>query len=140
MPRPARPKVTFARVRLLVSDFRRSWRFYHEVLGLEPVTGHGEPPYGEFRAASGAMVSLFDRKLMASAVGLKPGRYRPEAIGRSLLTFETDDVDRFAAMLRRRRVPIVAGLADRPVWGERTVHFRDPDGYLIEVYSPRPSG
>ena len=122
-------------MRVLVNDFRRSWRFYRDVLGLRPVRGHGQPPYGEFATRSGAMVSLFERKRMAEAIGLGPGRYDREVTGRSLITFEVPNVDRFAARLRRRKIPLVAGPTDRPEWRLRTIHLQDPDGYLVEVYN-----
>ncbi len=135
MPPRRAPKVEFSRTRLLVKDFDRSWRFYRDVLGLTPVPGHGQPPYGEFRPAAGAMVSLFERKEMAKAVGLGTGRYNPRFTGRSALILETADVDAFARWLKRKKVRILAGPADRPVWGLRTVHLQDPDGYLIELFS-----
>ncbi len=129
----------FARVRLLVKEFDRSWRFYRDILGLTPAAGHGHPPYGEFVWKGRPFVALFDRSLMANAVGLKPGRYPPSSVGRSALIFEVKDVDGVAKRLRQRRVKLLQGPTDRPVWGIRTAHLRDPDGYLIEIYSePSP--
>jgi catechol 2,3-dioxygenase-like lactoylglutathione lyase family enzyme len=127
--------IQFARVRLLVKDFDKSWRFYRDVLGLTPARGHGQPPYGEFVWGKDAIVSLFDRKLMALAVGLHPGRYSRASVGRSLLNFEVKDVDALAKRLRRRGVRLLRGPTDRPDWSLRTIHLRDPDGYLIEIYS-----
>jgi lactoylglutathione lyase len=75
---------------------------------------------------------------MASAVGLKPGRYVAGYTGRSLIAFEVQDVDAFARQLRRKKVRLLMGPTDRPVWHLRTIHLRDPDGYLIEVYSNQP--
>ena len=143
MPAKRTPTLEFSRTRLLVADFDRSWRFYRDVLGLVPVRGHGPPPYGEFRSPGGAMVSIFDRKLMAEAVGLEPGKYVPKYTGRSALIFEAPDVDAVARQLKRKKVRVVAGPTDRPVWRIRTLHLRDPDGYLIEIFSgmksPPPS-
>ena len=89
------------------------------------------------------MISIFERPRMAKAVGLAPGRYDPRSTGRSALILEADDVDEVARVLRRRKVRLLRGPTDRPEWGLRTIHFRDPDGYLIEVFSglkrpPRP--
>jgi lactoylglutathione lyase len=125
----------FARIRLLVKDFETSWRFYRDVLGLTPVKGHGSPPYGEFVWEGQAIVAIFDRKLMAEAVGLAPGRYPAKNMGRSSLIFEVTDVDAVAKRLRARGVRLLKGPTDRPVWELRTIHLRDPDGYLIEIYS-----
>ncbi|MGD0250759.1 MAG: VOC family protein [Thermoplasmata archaeon] len=125
----------FSRVRILVRDFPTSWRFYRDVLGLTPVQGHGEGPYGEFLTGRQAIVSLFDRKLMESAVGTpvdlpKKGHASPVAV-----VFEVPSVDRTARRLRGRRVRVVQGPTDRPDWGLRTIHLLDPDGNLIEIYS-----
>ncbi len=129
----------FAYTRILVSDFARSWRFYRDTLGLVPVKGHGAPPYGEFRSDSGAQVALFDRAFMADSLGLHPGRYNAKFTGRSLVVFSTRDLDAFARRLRRRRVRLLRGPTDRPAWMLRTIHLRDPDGYLLEVFSRLPS-
>ena len=71
---------------------------------------------------------------MAKAVAFPATRYDPHLTDRSAIIFETSDVDRFAQRLRRRRIPLLAGPTDRTEWGIRTVHLRDPDGNLIEVY------
>ena len=128
-------RLQFYGVRLLVKDFARSWRFYRDVLGLTPQKGHGKPPYGEFVEKHRSVVSLFDRKLMAHAVGLRPGRYSAAAVGRAALVFEVKDVDSVAQRLVRRKVRLLRGPADRTDWRLRTIHLRDPDGYLIEIYS-----
>jgi lactoylglutathione lyase len=134
--RPASIELEFSQVRLLVRDFRKSFHFYRDRLGLTPGSGHGEPPYGEFEWNGRPLLALFDRKLMASAVGLKPGRYSEKNVGRSAVVFAVKDVDQVAARLRRRKVRLLGNPADRPEWRLRTIHLRDPDGYLIEIYSP----
>ena len=121
-----------------MSNFEKSWHFYRDRLGLVPVKGHGEPPYGEFEWDGHARLALFDRRLMASAVGLAAGRCSVRNTGRSAIIFEVKDVDRTARELRRRKVRLLKGATDHPEWGLRTVHLRDPDGYLIEVYSRLP--
>jgi len=136
MPARASDPLRFSHVRLLVKDFARSWKFYRDVLGLTPVKGHGSPPYGEFQASVGAVLSLFERSRMAEAVGLAPGRYPAGAVGRSAVIFEVKDVDAAARRLRGRGVRLLCGPTDRPAWQLRTIHLRDPDGYLIELYSP----
>jgi lactoylglutathione lyase len=128
----------FARVRLLVKDFDKSWRFYRDVLGLTPVTGHGHPPYGEFVWNDRAILSIFDREEMAKAVGGSVGRPSRAGAGHSALIFEVKDVDRAAARIRRQGIKLLRGPTDRPDWHLRTIHLRDPDGCLIEIYSEAP--
>ena len=136
---PSKPDpLQFGNVRLLVKDFKRSWRFYRDVLGLTPAKGHGEPPYGEFVWRGRTVVGVFDRKLMAEAVGLRPGAYPTQNVGRSALIFEVKDVDAVAVRLRRRGARLLCAPTDRPAWRIRTLHVRDPDGYLVEVYSRLP--
>jgi lactoylglutathione lyase len=125
----------FYSVRILVHDFDKSWRFYRDLLGLTAVKGHGSGPYGEFVSKGRVVVSIYDRKLMAKAVGLEPGRYPRGCVGKSALIFEVKDVDAVAARLRRRGVRLLRGPTDRPHWMLRTVHLRDPDGYLVEIFT-----
>jgi len=125
----------FARTRILVKDFKKSWHFYRDKLGLTPAKGHGSPPYGEFLTNDRPIVSLFDRTSMATAVGLKPGTYSRGNTGRSTVIFEVKDVDAVAKRLRQRGVRLLRGPTDRPDWVLRTIHLQDPDGYLIEIYS-----
>lgn len=126
----------FYGVRLLVKNFDKSWRFYRDILGLVPLKGHGRPPYGGFVSRNRGVLAIFDRALMAKAVGLAPGRYPPGCVGKSSVIFEVKNVDAVAARLRRRGVRLLKDLTDRPEWGLRTIHLRDPDGYLVEIYSP----
>jgi len=125
-------------VRLLVRDFAKSWHFYRDRLGLTPNKGHGAPPYGEFVSGGRAVLGLFERKRMARAVGLAPGRYSTRNVGRSAIILSVHDVDRFAKVLKQRRVRLLKGPTNHPDWGLRTIHLQDPDGYLVEVYSPIP--
>jgi len=47
-----------------------------------------------------------------------------------------DDVDATYARLCERSLQFLAGPQNREAWGIRVVHLRDPDGNLIEIYSP----
>jgi predicted enzyme related to lactoylglutathione lyase len=104
----------FSRVRLLASDFGKSWRFYRDVLGLTPAKGHGHPPYGEFVWKNRATVAIVERKLMASTVGLDSCRYPRASVGTSALIFEMTDVDLVARRLRRRGVRLLKAATDPP--------------------------
>jgi catechol 2,3-dioxygenase-like lactoylglutathione lyase family enzyme len=54
------------------------------------------------------------------------------------LVLEADDPDGLAGRLLDRGVAPVNGPQDRPEWGIRVVHFRDPDGNLLEAYGELP--
>jgi catechol 2,3-dioxygenase-like lactoylglutathione lyase family enzyme len=44
-------------------------------------------------------------------------------------------VDELYYHLKEKNAIIVTQPMDRPEWGLRTAHFRDPDGNLIEIFS-----
>ena len=119
-------------IRLLVDDFPACFRFYRDVMGLPVAWGDENGPYADFEAGD-AMLALYDRRLMAEAVGSTDRPFAAEAMDRSALIFAVDSVDHVCDELRAKGVPVEAEPQDRPVWGVRTAHFRDPDGNLIEI-------
>ena len=62
----------------------------------------------------------------------------PGADAQFQLTIWVDDVDRVAAELDARGVPLLNGPVDRE-WGVRTVSFTDPDGHIWEVAHDLPA-
>ena len=129
-------------VRLVVDDFAACHRFYERVLGLVPRFGSGETAgvYEEFGPADGTpdvvTLALFDRSLMADAVGTV-GRGRPPVGGDPVvIAFEVDDVDAAFARLSAGGAPVAGPPTDQPKWMLRVAHFRDPCGNLVEVNGP----
>jgi len=55
-----------------------------------------------------------------------------------MLIFEAPDLESTVAVLKARGALFVTDIEDRPGWGIRTAHLRDPDGTLIEINSPLP--
>ena len=123
-------------VRLLVGDFRASFLFYRDVLGLAVHSGEESGPYAEFKNGP-HFIALFRRDFMASAVGAGEGGFSPESVGAAVLCFHVPDVDKIHQALKKKGVDILAGPADRPEWFLRTVHLRDPDGNIVELYQNR---
>lgn len=122
-------------VRLLVSDLQRSIRFYRDVLGLSLAFDDGDN-YAAFDVVPGFGLSLFTRDLMTAAIG-DPGQPPPRGDA-SVLVCAVESVDAEVDRLRDLGVVVVAPPEDRPDWGIRTAHLRDPDGYLLEINSPLP--
>jgi lactoylglutathione lyase len=118
--------------RILVRDFAKSWAFYTGTLGLAPAFGDATPPYGEVGSKT-HFVGLFSRSEMDGELGPPVTTPRPD--NRISLVFEVPDVDASHAHLVRLGVEILSGPKDRPAWGLRTIHFRDPDGNLIELFT-----
>lgn len=123
-------------VRLLVDDFRGCFRFYRDVIGLETTWSEGDGPYAEFRLGGDKYLGLFARALMTDAVGTGELPPRAPAQDAFALIIQVDDVDDEAERLRGDGIALVTEPADRPDWGLRTIHLRDPDGNLVELFCP----
>ncbi len=125
------PRLTH--VRLLVTNYRACFRFYRDVMGFDVAWGDEDGRYADFQAGD-AMVALYDRRLMAEAVGTAGRPADADVQDRAALIFAVEDVDAAWEQLKTRGVDFVTEPQDRPDWGIRTAHFRDPDGNLIEIY------
>ncbi len=128
-------------VRLLVDDFDACFRFYRDVMGFDVAWGAEGSGYADFKSKRGeAMVALFSRQGMADALGIGdlPGESPCQCQDRAMLVFDAADLDSTVEALRARGAPFVSELQDRPDWGIRAIHLRDPEGNLIELNSPLP--
>ena len=76
MARVEKPNLTH--VRLLVRDFPACFRFYRDVFGFNVTYGDEDDRYADFEAGD-ALLALFKRDLMATAVGAETMPYASEA-------------------------------------------------------------
>ena len=127
----------FISVRLLVKDFAKCFRFYNEQLGLEPAWGDENSGYASFKEADGIEgLALFVSDWMAPSVG-NAEKQQPVAMReKSLIAFSVDNIDETFAALKAKGVTFINEPADMPDWGMRTVHLRDPEENLIELFTP----
>jgi lactoylglutathione lyase len=129
-----------SQTRLLVSDVGACFRFYRDVIGLRVTWGDEHSGYVSFAtgaedADDDSLLALFDRAEMAAVLDEEPQRGESERV---VLVFEVRDVDAALSVLRDRGATVAAGAVDRPDWGIRTAHIRDPDGNLIELAQEMP--
>jgi lactoylglutathione lyase len=111
---------------LFVGDLERSVVFYRDVLGVPfKLWGDG---YVEF-ATRGARFGLYDRNRLDELTG--QGAEAPRRPGGEVV-FLVEDVDAEAERLRAAGVSVLRGPVDR-VWGHRTLHVEDPDGFVVEL-------
>lgn len=129
-----------SQIRILVDDFLTSYRFYRDVLGLTPQRADENPeqaetgPYGCFKDERGGTdLALFDRALMAQAVGADVGE-RGSA-DHAVIAFRVPDVDAAYADAVARGARSAATPLDQRAWGMRVAHVRAPEGTLIEFCS-----
>jgi lactoylglutathione lyase len=115
--------------RLLVDDFPRLFRFYRDVLGLEPQVDDERGPYGKLSLPSGnAAIALQSRQHFKMTLpSLRDGTG-----DQALIALKVDDLDATVATLRARGAAL---LADPSVqWGRlKIAHLRDPEQNLIEL-------
>jgi predicted enzyme related to lactoylglutathione lyase len=115
--------VKLSQVRLLVDDFPAAFRFYRDVLGLEPTFGDEDDGYASF-----GNVALFERGGQEEAVAL-----RPPGDG-ALVCLAAADLDAEIARIEAAGGSLLAPPEDQPDWGLRVVYVRDPAGNLVELH------
>ena len=127
----------FSNVRLLVKDFAKCFKFYTEKLGLEPAWGDENSGYASFKVADGIEgFALFVSDWMAPSVGNADKQQPVGMREKSMVSFEVDNVDDAFNACKAKGVEFVNEPVDMPGWGMRTVHLRDPEDNLIELFSP----
>lgn len=127
--------IQLTHIRLLVSNYTECFVFYRDALGFAIDWGDENSGYAELHTGDSIKLALFKKELMAEAV---PSAYQPSAIechNKVALVFAVDNVDEFYYHLKDHSAIVVTQPLDRPEWGLRTAHFRDPDGNLIEIFS-----
>jgi len=125
-----------AAVMLAVRDAERSVAFYRDVLGFEQLE------YPEIPLLRRGDLQLFlveespptdDRPGVTLTPPASPGRMPIN------LVFEVDDAEAEYAVLSARGLAFLTPPA-QPPWGGLRCFAQDPDGYLIEIEQPPPTG
>ncbi len=127
----------FSHTRLLVNNFKDCFVFYRDMMGFKPTWGSEDDTYASFDTGD-VSLALFVRQAMSEAIastGLPPEAKSQDTV---CLCFEVENVDTTCQKLKEKGVGLVAEPADRPDWGIRTAHFRDPAGNLIEISQGLP--
>lgn len=114
---------------LITSDPRQLVEFYEPVLGLKAQWSGKE--YAEFHTGVGVLAifsSAAQEKYIPNVT--EAGKNRSV-----ILEFRVSDVDQEYQRLQ----PLVKIWVKPPTtqpWGTRSIYFRDPDGNLVDFYSP----
>lgn len=117
-------------IRLLVSDFTATYRFYRDVLGLKPQFDAEDGPYAKLSPDTGdAAIALQDRAQMAGV--LERLGTEPQGL-RALIALRVDDLDATHAELTSRGAKFTRD--PRPMGDRmRVAYLEDPEGNLIEL-------
>ena len=121
-------------VGLIVSDLDRSRRFYSKALGLEEVA---RPPNFTFagtwfRLGGTEIHLLVEADTTGRASAPDPGPSAAYGLV-SHIALEVDDLDASLARLAENDVALIGGPMPRGD-GFVQVFFRDPDGYVVELF------
>lgn len=119
----------FVSPRIFTEDVDALIAFYEGVTGIK--AGRLHPLFGELTTDLGTVAIA-----SVETVGIIGAGSAEAAANRSVsLDFLVDDVDALLPRLRELVTEFVSGPTDLP-WGNRSVLFRDPDGNLVNFFTP----
>ncbi|GAA5023416.1 VOC family protein [Kitasatospora paranensis] len=119
----------FVSIRIITGDVARLVGFYEKATGV-PAAWSTED-FAELRTAHATLAIASTRTVPLFA----PGSSRPADNHSVILEFLVDDVDDVHANLAGFVTDVVAGPTTMP-WGNRSLLFRDPDGNLVNFFTP----
>ncbi|WP_024804295.1 VOC family protein [Nocardia sp. BMG51109] len=116
-------------IRLITGDIQRLVGFYEQVTEIE--ADWATPDFAEVSTPAGTLAIGSTRTVALFA----EGSARPADNHTAILEFLVPDVD---AEYRRLRT-VVDGFVNEPTtmpWGNRSLLLRDPDGNLVNLFTP----
>lgn len=119
----------FLSTRIITADVQRLASFYEMVTGVSAVWGNElfaeiPTPVGTLAIGSDKTVPLFGQ-----------GSAEPAANRSAIVEFIVDDVDAEYGRLAGQLDDVVTEPTTMP-WGNRALIFRDPDGNLVNLFTP----
>lgn len=119
----------FISTRIITADVRRLVDFYQLVTGVSAILGNElfaeiPTPIGTLAIGSDKTVPLFG-----------DGSAEAAANRSAILEFIVEDVDSEYERLRQHIAEVVTEPTTMP-WGNRALLFRDPDGNLVNLFTP----
>ena len=130
----------FTILTLGVDDLEKSYKFYHEGMGLasKGIVGkefeHGEVAF--FDLKNGMILALYSRDNLAWDSHLKKGNSSSTEFSIGYTTRNEAEVDSIMEQAKKAGAKI-ARPAEKTFWGGYSGYFEDPDGHLWEIaYNP----
>jgi predicted enzyme related to lactoylglutathione lyase len=121
--------MNFVSLRVITDDIKRLVAFYEEVTGLTAKWYTEE--FAELATPACTLAIAAKRTMEMFAAGAA----RPADNHSAIIEFRVDDVDKDYARLEKAIGQPVQKPTTMP-WGNRSLLFRDPDGNLINFFTP----
>ena len=119
----------FVSIRIITGDIKRLVSFYERVTGLSAIWSTED--FAELGTEHATLAIGSTRTVPLFA----PGAAQPADNRSVIIEFLVDDVDR----VHKNLADLVDDLVQQPTtmpWGNRSLLFRDPDGNLINFFTP----
>lgn len=121
--------MNFVSIRIITGDVARLVEFYEKVTGVEAAWSTED--FAELKTPSATLAIAGTRTVPLFA----PGSARPADNHSVIIEFLVDDVDRVHQNLTGFVTDVVTEPTTMP-WGNRSLLFRDPDGNLVNFFTP----
>jgi predicted enzyme related to lactoylglutathione lyase len=119
----------FVSTRIITADVHRLVDFYEMVTGVSAVWGN--ELFAEIPTSVGTLAIGGDKTVPLFGAGSA----EPAANRSAIVEFIVEDVDAEFDRLRDRLAEVVTEPTTMP-WGNRALLFRDPDGNLVNLFTP----
>ncbi|MFD1538999.1 VOC family protein [Nonomuraea guangzhouensis] len=121
--------MNFVSIRIITSDVARLVEFYERATGTAATWATED--FAELRTPNATLAIAGVRTVPLFA----PGSARPADNHSVIVEFRVDDVDRVYRELTGFVTDFVTEPTTMP-WGNRSLLFRDPDGNLVNFFTP----
>jgi predicted enzyme related to lactoylglutathione lyase len=123
--------VQLVSVRVITNDVTRLVEFYEQVTGLD-----ARRPAEQFAELVGPSCTLAIGSAETMAL-FSAGAAVPESNRTAILEFLVEDVDReYERLTSLALAPEIVQKPTTMPWGNRSLLFRDPDGNLVNFFTP----
>lgn len=119
----------FVSTRIITADVKRLVGFYEMVTQIAAVWGN--ELFAEIPTRAGTLAIGSDKTVPLFGAGSA----EPAANRSAIVEFIVEDVDAEFERLRERVTDVVTTPTTMP-WGNRALLFRDPDGNLVNLFTP----
>jgi len=127
----------YVSTRLLARDVAAAVHFWRDLMKLSLNFQDESSGYAYFDMGKAGLEIM---ACSAFATALGEATFSQEPAGcQVVLDFRVEDVDAAYAEVIALGAISVAPPMDRPLWGARTAHIADPDGHVVELYTPLSS-